>query len=39
MRIDGGLDTGDILLRWETPIGPDETAMELSARLRKQGPT
>jgi methionyl-tRNA formyltransferase len=37
MRIDAGLDTGDTLLRWETPIGPDETAPELSARLAKAG--
>ena len=37
MRIDAGLDTGDILLRWETPIGEDETAPELSARLAKAG--
>lgn len=37
MRIDAGLDTGDILLRWETPIGPDETAIELSARLAEAG--
>ena len=37
MRIDAGLDTGDILLRWETPIGPDETALELSLRLAEAG--
>jgi methionyl-tRNA formyltransferase len=37
MRIDAGLDTGDTLLRWETPIGPDETAPELSARLAEAG--
>ena len=37
MRIDAGLDTGDILLQWETPIGPDETAPELSARLAGAG--
>jgi len=37
MRIDAGLDTGDILLQWETPIGPDETACELSARLAQAG--
>ena len=37
MRIDAGLDTGDILLEWETPIGPDETAPELSARLASAG--
>ena len=29
MRIDAGLDTGDMLLKWETAIGPDETALEL----------
>ena len=37
MRIDAGLDTGEILLQWETPIGPDETALELSARLAEAG--
>lgn len=37
MRIDAGLDTGDILLRWETGIGPEETAPELSARLAMAG--
>ena len=37
MRIDAGLDTGDILLQWETPIGPYETACELSARLAATG--
>jgi methionyl-tRNA formyltransferase len=37
MRIDAGLDTGDILLRWETPILPDETAIELSRRLAEAG--
>jgi methionyl-tRNA formyltransferase len=37
MRIDAGLDTGDILLQWETPIGPHETAPELSARLAAAG--
>ena len=24
MRIDAGLDTGDMLLKWETEIGPEE---------------
>jgi methionyl-tRNA formyltransferase len=33
MRIDAGLDTGDILLMRETPISPGETAIELGARL------
>jgi methionyl-tRNA formyltransferase len=37
MRIDAGLDTGEILLQWETPIGPDESAPELSARLAEAG--
>jgi len=37
MQIDAGLDTGPTLLRWETPIGPDETAPELSARLAQAG--
>lgn len=33
MRIDAGLDTGDILLMRETSIGADETAPELASRL------
>ncbi len=37
MRIDAGLDTGDMLLKWETEIGPEETAPELSARLAFAG--
>jgi methionyl-tRNA formyltransferase len=37
MRIDAGLDTGDILLQSETDIGPEETAPELSARLARMG--
>jgi methionyl-tRNA formyltransferase len=37
MRIDAGLDTGDILLQWETAIDPDETAPELSGRLAEAG--
>ena len=37
MRIDEGLDTGDILLQWETEIGSDENAVELSARLAAAG--
>jgi methionyl-tRNA formyltransferase len=37
MRIDAGLDTGDMLLQWETEIGPEETAPELSARLAVAG--
>jgi len=37
MRIDAGLDTGDIIGNWETEIGADETAPELSARLAPAG--
>jgi methionyl-tRNA formyltransferase len=36
-QMDAGLDTGDILLARATPIGPDETAGELSARLAALG--
>lgn len=37
MRIDAGLDTGDILLQRETEIGPEETAEELRPRLAALG--
>ncbi len=37
MRIDAGLDTGDMLLKWETEIGPEETAVELGERLAVAG--
>jgi methionyl-tRNA formyltransferase len=37
MQIDAGLDTGDMLLKAETDIGPFETAPELSARLAPLG--
>ncbi|HYL34470.1 MAG TPA: methionyl-tRNA formyltransferase [Bryobacteraceae bacterium] len=37
MRIDAGLDTGGMLLKWETGIGPEENALELSARLAPAG--
>jgi methionyl-tRNA formyltransferase len=37
MRIDAGLDTGDMLLRAETEIGPEESAIELGARLAPMG--
>jgi methionyl-tRNA formyltransferase len=33
MRIDAGLDTGDMLLKAETEIGPDEDAIALGQRL------
>ncbi len=37
MSIDAGLDTGPMLLRWETAIGADETAPELYARMAEAG--
>lgn len=37
MRIDAGLDTGNMLLKWETAIGDEETAAELSERLAVAG--
>src|SRR5579864_2068168 len=37
MRIDAGLDTGDMLLKWETEIGPQEDALELGHRLAEAG--
>jgi methionyl-tRNA formyltransferase len=37
MKIDAGLDTGAMLLKWETEIGEDETAVELGARLAPAG--
>jgi methionyl-tRNA formyltransferase len=37
MQMDVGLDTGDVLLRRTTPIGPDETGPELWDRLSKLG--
>ena len=37
MKIDAGLDTGDMLLKWETEIGPEETAVELADRLAVAG--
>jgi methionyl-tRNA formyltransferase len=37
MRIDRGLDTGSMLLKYETEIGADETAPELTARLAEAG--
>ena len=36
-QMDPGMDTGDMLLRESTPIGPEETAGELSARLADIG--
>ena len=37
MRINEGLDTGDMLLEWETEIGAEETALELGERLAAAG--
>jgi methionyl-tRNA formyltransferase len=37
MRINAGLDTGDMLLKWETEIGTEETAVELGERLAVAG--
>lgn len=37
MRIDAGLDTGDILLQEELAIDPDDTAETLAPRLARSG--
>jgi len=37
MRIDAGLDTGDVLLQRELPISPDDTAEILAPRLALVG--
>ncbi len=37
MRIDAGMDTGEILLQKEMEIGPSETAPELAARMSELG--
>jgi methionyl-tRNA formyltransferase len=37
MQIDSGLDTGPILLKYETQIGADETSPDLYARLAEAG--
>jgi methionyl-tRNA formyltransferase len=37
MRIDAGLDTGDMLSKAETAIGENETAVDLSPRLAEMG--
>ncbi len=37
MRIDAGLDTGEMLLKTETEIGPEENAVELGLRLAEMG--
>jgi methionyl-tRNA formyltransferase len=37
MQMDAGMDTGAMLETWVLPIGPDETAGELSERLSRLG--
>jgi methionyl-tRNA formyltransferase len=37
MLINEGLDTGNMLLKWETEIGADETAVKLGERLAAAG--
>ena len=37
MRIDAGLDTGDMLLKAETEIGAEENSIELGGRLAMMG--
>src|SRR5579871_2473476 len=37
MQIDAGLDTGPMLLKYETAIGPDETSPQLMSRLAQAG--
>jgi len=37
MRIDAGLDTGDILMQHEMPIGPEDTAETLGPKLASIG--
>ena len=37
MRIDAGLDTGDILLQAEERIEPEDTALTLAPRLAQTG--
>lgn len=37
MRLDAGLDTGDILLKERVPIGPETTAAELYPKLAEVG--
>lgn len=37
MQIDAGMDTGPMLLQWETEIGSDETSPELAERMAVAG--
>nr|WP_276524745.1 methionyl-tRNA formyltransferase [Pantoea eucrina] len=38
MQMDAGLDTGDMLLKLNCPIGPDDTSASLYNRLAELGP-
>ena len=38
MQMDADMDTGPILLQWETKFGREETAVELAERLSVAGP-
>lgn len=38
MQMDAGLDTGDMLLKLNCPIGPDDTSASLYDRLAELGP-
>jgi methionyl-tRNA formyltransferase len=37
MKTDAGMDTGPVVSKFHTPVGPDETALELAERLRDKG--
>ena len=37
MQMDAGMDTGPMLLQWETEIGTEETAIELGERMSMAG--
>lgn len=37
LQTDVGMDTGPVVSKWHTPVDPDETAIELSSRLRDKG--
>jgi methionyl-tRNA formyltransferase len=37
MLMDPGMDTGPVLLQWETEIGPEETAVGLAERMSEPG--
>jgi methionyl-tRNA formyltransferase len=39
MRLDAGLDTGDILLQQEIPIAPDDTSLTYATKLSSEGAT